>query len=258
MFPGMPIVLLAFVCEYVDSSLGMGYGTTLTPLLMMLGFDPVQIVPAVLLSELVTGISAGVLHHGFGNVNLRPASWDFRIMITMAFWSAAGAVVAAAATINIPAVLLKSYVGLFGLLVLAMGIMVLVVRGRPVGFSWRNVTIFGLLAAFNKSVSGGGYGPVVTGGQILSGVHSKSAVGIASVAEGLTCLAGFATYLLGGQTIYWALVPWLAIGAIASVPVAAYTVKRVPSEGLTTVIGIAAAIVGVFMFCRVVFYRGYL
>jgi hypothetical protein len=64
LYPGVVIVLLAFVCEYVDSSLGMGYGTTLTPLLVMLG------LPAILLSELATGITAGSFHHGFGNVNL--------------------------------------------------------------------------------------------------------------------------------------------------------------------------------------------
>jgi len=29
----------------------MGYGTTLTPLLLILGFEPLQIVPAVLLSD---------------------------------------------------------------------------------------------------------------------------------------------------------------------------------------------------------------
>ena len=31
------IVTAAFLCEYVDSTLGMGYGTTLTPLLLILG-----------------------------------------------------------------------------------------------------------------------------------------------------------------------------------------------------------------------------
>ncbi len=66
---GLSLILIAFLAEYVDSSLGMGYGTTLTPLLILFGFDPLQIVPAVLLSELVTGILAGVFHHSVGNVN---------------------------------------------------------------------------------------------------------------------------------------------------------------------------------------------
>ncbi len=49
----LTIILFAFICEYVDSSLGMGYGTTLTPLLLIMGYNPLQIVPAVLLSELI-------------------------------------------------------------------------------------------------------------------------------------------------------------------------------------------------------------
>ena len=38
---------LAFVCEFVDSTLGMGYGTSLTPILLLMGFEPLQVVPAV-------------------------------------------------------------------------------------------------------------------------------------------------------------------------------------------------------------------
>ena len=70
---GIGIVVLAFFAEYIDSTLGMGYGTTLTPLLMLLfGFGPLQIVPAVLFSELVTGLLAGFTHHSMGNVELFP------------------------------------------------------------------------------------------------------------------------------------------------------------------------------------------
>jgi uncharacterized membrane protein YfcA len=61
----IPLMLLAFVCELVDSSLGMGYGTTLTPILLIAGYEPIEIVPAVLFSECITGIVAGILHHEF-------------------------------------------------------------------------------------------------------------------------------------------------------------------------------------------------
>ena len=65
----LAIFLAAHLCEYVDSSLGMGYGTTLTPVLLLAGFEPLQIVPAVLLSEFVTGLAAGLLHHHEGNID---------------------------------------------------------------------------------------------------------------------------------------------------------------------------------------------
>ena len=50
------LIIMAFACEYVDSTLGMGYGTTLTPLLIMMGYNPFQIVPVVLISELLSGL----------------------------------------------------------------------------------------------------------------------------------------------------------------------------------------------------------
>jgi len=220
----------------------------LTPLLMAVGFTPLQIVPAVLLSELATGVTAGIAHHGLGNVNLRRGSRDLRIMVIMTTCSAFGVAVAAIVAINLPPMLLKIYIGL---LVLAIGITILLTRGKQFGFSWRKVTVLGLVAAFNKGMSGGGYGPVVTGGQILSGVDSKSAIGIASMAEGLTCLVGVIAYCLSGACIDWGLTPWLMVGAICSAPLAAYTVKRFPPKGLTRVIGVAATILGLFTLYRI-------
>ena len=63
------VFLVALGCEYLDSSLGMGYGTTLTPILLLAGFAPLDIVPAILLSEALTGAAAGLLHQRDGNVN---------------------------------------------------------------------------------------------------------------------------------------------------------------------------------------------
>ena len=60
------LVILAFICEYMDSTLGMGYGTTLTPLLLIMGYEPLQVVPVVLISELFSGLLAGVFHHKEG------------------------------------------------------------------------------------------------------------------------------------------------------------------------------------------------
>ncbi len=72
----LAIIIVAFIAEYVDSSLGMGYGTTLTPLLLFFGYKTMQVVPAVLLSELITGLLAGFTHHAVGNVDFRPKTYE--------------------------------------------------------------------------------------------------------------------------------------------------------------------------------------
>lgn len=75
------IIFFSFFCEYIDSTLGMGFGTTLTPVLLVFGFAPLQIVPVVLLSELITGILAAIFHHRAGNVNLKPHTMNVSLII---------------------------------------------------------------------------------------------------------------------------------------------------------------------------------
>ena len=245
------IIILAFVCEYVDSSLGMGYGTTLTPLLMIMGYNPLQIVPAILLSELFTGLTAGFLHHKAKNVNFKFGSKDLKIAMVMAVCSIFGSVIAVFLAIKLPSLWVKLYIGI---LVFVMGVIILVFAARTFRFSWKKITSLGLLAAFNKGISGGGYGPLVTGGQILSGVNSKNAIGITSLAEGLTCVVGVATYLtFTNHTVEWNLAPSLVVGAMLSVPFAAYTVKKFSPKGLKVIVGVATLILGLLTLGKIIF-----
>ncbi len=244
------IVVLAFICEYIDSSLGMGYGTTLTPVLLIMGYNPLQIVPCVLLSELITGLSAAFFHHRFKNAHFKFGAIDLRIALVMAGCSILGTLVAVFVALRLPKFYIKLYIGL---LVLAMGILILLTMKRTFKFSWKKITSLGILAAFNKGISGGGYGPLVTSGQILSGVNSKNAIGITSLAEGLTCLVGVTTYLtFTNHTVDWSLSPSLIIGAILSVPIAAYTVKKFKGGSLRLIVGIATLFLGLFTLAKLV------
>lgn len=247
----MVIILLAFICEYVDSSLGMGYGTTLTPLLMIVGFKPLQIVPAILLSEFLTGLLAGFFHHKLKNVNFKRGTLDFKIVSVMAGCSVFGALFAVFVAIRIPSFYLKLYIGL---IVLSMGIIILAMLRHSFKFTWTKISALGTIAAFNKGISGGGYGPLVTGGQILSGIGSKNAVGITSLAEGLTCLVGVSAYfIVTNHTVDWKLAPYLVIGAVLSVPFATLTVKKLKGETLKIGVGIATIILGLFTLYKVLF-----
>ncbi len=238
----LPIIVLSFLCEFVDSSLGMGYGTTLTPLLLLLGYDPLQIVPAVLLSELFSGFGAAFFHHKFKNVNFKVGNSDLKIALIMGGCSVAGALGAVHLAMRLPAFTVKLYIGA---LVFIMGVIILATLDRNYRFSWAKIVGLGLVAAFNKGISGGGYGPVVTGGQILSGVKEKNAIGIASLAEGLTCVVGVATYFaLTNHTVDWQLAPSLVLGAVLSVPFAAFAVKTFKTGKLRLAVGIATIVLG--------------
>ncbi len=249
------VVGIAFLCEFVDSTLGMGYGTTLTPILLLMDFDPLQIVPAVLLSELFAGISAGFAHHRIGNVDLMPGSRHFKIFLVLSICGIIGAIVSVLIAVNIPKIVLKTYIGL---LVLVIGVLILVSvkRGKTNILSWKKIVGLGLFASFNKGISGGGYGPVVCGGQILSGVDGKNAIGITSAAEGLTCFVGVLSFIFLMDYIDWILAPSLILGAMFSVPLAALTVKKINTKKLTSVIGIALMSLGIWTLADIFNHAG--
>ena len=245
------ISILAFLCELIDSSLGMGYGTTLTPVLMIFGFNPLTIVPSILLSELITGVTAGLAHHRVGNVCFKRGSIHLNICIVLALCSIIGASLAVFLAVSIPSIWLKTYIGL---IVIGMGILVILTLNKEYKFSWKKITGLGLIAAFNKGMSGGGYGPVVTGGQILSGVKGNNAVGITSMAEGLTCIVGVIIFVVSPETIDWGLAPSLIIGALLSVPFCTVIVKKLLTKTLKIAIGTLTLILGVVTLIKIFFF----
>ena len=119
-----------------------------------------------------------------------------------------------------------------------MGIVILLRIGKQTRFTWTKIFLLGSVASFNKGISGGGYGPVVTGGQVLSGMNAKQAIAVTSLAEGLTCLTGIIVYMVAaGGSRDLSLAPYLILGAVLSVPLSVLTVKRLVLTKLTYILG---------------------
>ena len=239
---------VAFLSEYLDSALGMGYGTALVPILVLLGFNPLKVIPAVLISQLVTDIAACISHHRLSNVNLKIASNDFKIAFVLGLVSSIGVVVSVILALKIPKWIITLYIGF---LVSVMGILILVTIRYPMHFSWRKIIGISFVAAFNKGISGGGYGPLVMGGQMLSGVQAKNAVGITAFAEAITCLMGFIIYLIVGKAIDWKLTGLLVVSATVAVPFAALTVKNINTDRLRKYVGILITILGILTLLKI-------
>ena len=237
----LSVFLVALLCEYIDSSLGMGYGTTLSPLLLIAGYAPLQIVPAVLFSELITGVAAAVLHQHDGNVDLVRDPLARRTALLLTVLSAIGATVAATIAVSLKPFWFSLAIVV---IVLAMGVITLVTWRRRIVYRPGNVVAVGLVAAFNKGLSGGGYGPLVTSGQVVSGMPAKSAVAVTSVAEAFTCLVGLSAYVILTGGIDWTLTTPLALGALLSVPMATLTVKRMPESLIRGAVGAFTVILG--------------
>jgi uncharacterized membrane protein YfcA len=125
-----------------------------------------------------------------------------------------------------------------------MGVLTLFTARRRIPYRAGSLISVGLIAAFNKGLSGGGYGPLVTAGQVISGIPAKHAVAITSLAEAFTCLVGLGAYILLRQQIDWALALPLATGALLSVPMATVTVKRLPESLIRAAVGVLTLVLG--------------
>jgi hypothetical protein len=235
------VLVAALTCEFVDSALGMGYGTTLAPLLLLAGFEPLQVVPAILLSECLTGMLAGVMHHKDGNVDFLRDRQARRTTLRLGLLSVAGAIVAALVAVRLTTAWLTT---LIGFIILGVGIVVLATARRQLKFRSTHIVLVGAVAAFNKALSGGGYGPLVTGGQVVSGVSPKSAVAITSLAEGLTCLVGLIAYLALGKSFDWGLTVPLVGGALLSVPLATLTLRKMDTRFIRIIVGLTTTVLG--------------
>ena len=259
------LFIAAFVCEFIDSSLGMGYGTILSPVLILMGFDPLVAVPAILLSQAFGGFTASIFHHQFENASFSRGSRDLKIVFIISVCGILVTILAVFIAFNIPKVVLKTYIGM---LVLSMGVILL--AGRKFRFSWKKMIGVGIISAFNKGLSGGGFGPVVTGGQIISGQRHKGAIAATTLAEAPICTIGFVAYLVGGvmrgmdapimsmpfaefltamfshKLFQWELVLALLLGSVFVAPFGAFTTKIIKTEKLAFILGVLVTVLGIW------------
>lgn len=267
------LIIAAFIMEAIDSGFGMGYGTVLSPVLINIGFAPLVVVPAVLLSQAIGGFTASIFHDMLGNVDFKPKStsirkiteslkslgWincfkkgltrDFKITLAITSLGVIATVIGAFTAIKISKTALTLYIGI---LVLAIGTLML--SGKTFKFSWLKMMGIGVLAAFNKGISGGGFGPVVTGGQIIAGNKHKSSVGCTTLAEAPICIAGFVTYALAKGIESYDPIIALSIGAFLGAIFGPIITKKISPGKLKLVLGVWITVAGIWTIIKIYFW----
>ncbi|MBU0667079.1 MAG: sulfite exporter TauE/SafE family protein [Nanoarchaeota archaeon] len=259
------ILAVAIVMELIDAGLGMGYGTVLSPLLIGVGYSPIVVVPAVLFSQAIGGFTAAMFHHKQKNVDFKPKttniqkiiksiktnglvysfnkgfSKDTKIVFAITILGVLATIFGAVVAINIPKWLLTTYIGI---LVIVIGL-IMIFRKKFV-FSWKKMVGVGILASFNKGLSGGGFGPVTTGGQIIAGHKHKNAIGCTTLSEAPICIASFLTYAIVKGIATYDLLIILSVGALIGAPFGAMLTKKLNTKRLKLILGIIIVLLGLW------------
>ena len=251
------VVALAMFFEFMDASAGMGFGTALTPLLLVVGFSPKQIVPAVMIQQGVAGLVGAFLHREFENVE-----WKFKPMSeTIKLWLIIAIVGCLAVTFSITAVYAWFKVGKIWIklyvacLLLMMGVISLIQARKERPYRPGKMFGFAALAGFNKGIGGGGYGPVVTIGGLISGVPVKSMLAVTAISEGTVSTFAILVWmalLTSGVTIDYILLPSLMIATVFSAVAAPYATRVFPEKMWKIVVPVYCCIVAALCFWKIV------
>ncbi|MDG6220022.1 MAG: sulfite exporter TauE/SafE family protein [Candidatus Thermoplasmatota archaeon] len=239
---------MAFAMETIDASLGMMYGTLLSPILIILGFEPILIVPAILFSQAMGGVTGSLSHQKFKNADFRGFTPDMKVALAMIIPGLLVVVFGVFAAVSLPGLWVKTYIGILVVIMSALCLSPIIYK-----FAWWKHYLVGMLAAFNKALTGGGFGPVTSTGGILGGLESRVSIATTTLAEVVICFASFAAYMaLSGRLDDFMLYA-LTIGAVIGGVVGPYFCSRASHHKLRVMIGLLGVVSGIWLMVDVVF-----
>ncbi|MFB0561514.1 MAG: sulfite exporter TauE/SafE family protein [Candidatus Lokiarchaeia archaeon] len=242
------IILIAIISEIIDSGLGMMYGTLVTVAMILLGFNPVLVIPSLLISQAVGGLTGAGFHHKFSNADFRLNTEDTRIVFIIVIPGLLVILLAVYIGLNISIWILKSYIAV---LVIFMGLFC--AFPFKYQFDRKKMFVFSIIAAFNKAISGEGFGPIVSTGNILSGLDTRRAVATTTYSEAIICIASFVAWnLLGGRILELWFPLTICIGAVIGASIGPRITEKLKANWLKIVVGILAIISGIYL-CYIIF-----
>lgn len=249
----LTFTLVGFLAQLVDGSLGMAYGATSATFLVAAGYSPAIASASIHLAEVGTTLASGVSHWRFGNV-------DWSVVRRMAVPGCVGAFVGATVLSSVDGDVIKPWTAA---ILLGLGVIVFArfgfgmgaFRPRRAALSRRASGGLGLTAGFIDAVGGGGWGPVATPTLLTAtDMEPRKVVGSVDTSEFVVSAAASVGFLLGiGRAgLDTGLVLALLGGGLVAAPLAAWLVRRLPTELLGVGVGglliltNARTLVGVF------------
>lgn len=241
------LILKSLFMAIIDSSMGAMYGTLISPILIFIGYSPRVVIPGVLLSQACSGLSASIFHHKNGNVSFNKDSDDLKMAILISIVGVVAVSIAAIIATSIPVSLLSICIGI---IITIIGIIIL--SGIEFKFSWKAVLTLATLSAFIKGLTGGGYGPLITSGQIVLGKNSKNSVGVKSFSSIFVCLAGFLTFLIAHGIEDWFFILYLCLGASIGGMIGPFLTTKIfkNDRDLRLVMGVLVLILGTLLLLK--------
>ena len=117
-------------------------------------------------------------------------------------------------------------------------------------FSWGKIFAFTLFGSLNKGLTGSGFGPVLTTGNMLSGLDEKSSISIQALSESVISFIGFISYGYLGKGVNYPILIIMSLGVLIASPLSAYIIKKIDGKMMRVFVGFLAIIIGISTFIK--------
>ena len=241
-------VIVGFLAEMIDGSLGMAYGVSCNSFLMSLGvpaITPALASACVHASELFTTAVSGVSHMKLGNI-------DKKTFQGLLFPGIIGGMLGAYIITSIPGGALKPYVNAY---LLIMGILIIYKAfGKHIKeqeFGKRHLLPLGAVGGFFDAIGGGGWGPIVTSTLVAGGKNPRFAVGSVNAAEFFVTVSESIVFVLALGSLMsqnWQIIVGLIFGGVIAAPMAAVTTKKIPIKPFMITVGLLISFLSIRTF----------
>lgn len=228
-------MLVGFVAQMIDGSLGMAYGVSSNTFLLSLGIPPAASSASVHMAEVVTTGISGFSHWKLGNV-------DWKLVRRLLIPGIIGGVIGAYLLTSIDGNIIKPYIAAY--LLIMGGVVIykaftMVPKKKMDEYHGPRVSWLGLAGGFCDATGGGGWGPVVTSTLVARGKHLRMTIGSVNFSEFFVTLAESVTFVLVlSFTQYWQIILGLLIGGAIAAPLAAISTRKLPIKTLMIFVGI--------------------
>lgn len=235
--PLLPIFMFVGACaQFVDGTLGMGFGITSATLLSLMGYSAVAASAGTHAAKVGTNLVSGLAHWRAGNV-------DWRVLIALAGPGAVAAFMGAVVLTNVDTSGARVWMAVV-LMFLGVGIVARFGYQRSlipqVNARTRHLWPIGLVGGFVDATGGGGWGPVATPSLMTVTKHRPNrVVGTVNSAEFLVAVAASMGFIVGAteSPVPWQAVVGLILGGVLTAPIAARYAGRAPAAPLGVLMG---------------------
>jgi uncharacterized membrane protein YfcA len=229
-------VLVGFVGQMIDGSLGMAYGVSCNTFLLALGFPPATGSASVHAAEVITTGVSGLAHFKLGNVR---KDLFLRLLVP----GIIGGGIGAYALTRFDGSVIKPYIS--GYLVL-MGVIILIkgLQKNPIHHEVkRGIEPLALAGGLLDALGGGGWGPLVTTTLVASGNHPRQTIGSVNASEFFVTVTESVVFILTIGLTHWQIILGLLLGGVIAAPLAAQLTRRLPTRVLMILVGVLIIIV---------------